>query len=109
MYAYLIHAHAVSPLTQVLLALDTYHPTTAPAATRPDFDPALLLTQHRAVSWWRRLTADLKLLTSSDTLRDSVKTLTSQQAGEPEWCAPDGQRLGGGFFRRPRKTLRRGG
>ncbi|HAM41581.1 MAG TPA: hypothetical protein DDX89_04945 [Candidatus Omnitrophica bacterium] len=100
MYAYLIHAHAVSPLTQVLLALDTYHPTTAPAATRPDFDPALLLTQHRAVSWWRRLTADLKLLTSFDTLRDSVKTLTSQQAGDPEWYAPDGQRLGEVFFRR---------
>lgn len=105
MHAYLVHAHAVVPLTQVLLALDTYHPTPAPAATRPDFDPQILLPDNPTLAWLRMAMADLKLLTSCDTLQDSVWTLWSQRTSEPEWYAADGQRLGELFFRRPSENF----
>jgi len=99
MYLYLIHAHAVQPLRQVVLGLDTYHATLAPAAARPDFDAQLLDTPGgRALPSLIR--ADLKVLTSLDTLRASLATVRSQSAREPQWFAPDGQRLGEVFFRR---------
>jgi len=44
--------------------------------------------------------ADLKVLTSLDTLRASLATVRSQSDREPQWFAPDGQRLGEVFFRR---------
>jgi hypothetical protein len=100
MYYYLLHAHAVQPLRQVVLGLDTYHATMAPATTRPDFDPWLL--ESAAVPVVPSLIrADLKILTSLDTLRSSLATVESQSAREPDWFAPDGQRLGEVFFRRP--------
>lgn len=100
MYHYLLHAHAVQPLKQVVLGLDTYHPTLAPATTRPDFD-ADLLDSRRVLATPSVLRADLKVLTSLDTLDASVSTVRSQGDQQPEWFAPDGQRLGNVFFRRP--------
>lgn len=101
MYYYLRHANAVHPLRRVLLGLDTYHLTNAPAAIRPDFDPQLLLSDD---SFWSRaqvFLADLRLLISFDTLKDGVVTILSQQQAPPEWFAADGQRLGEVFFRQP--------
>src|SRR5216117_3418646 len=100
MYHYLRHAHAVRPLRQVVLGLDTYHATLAPATTRPDFD-AHLLDSPAALALPPLIRADLKVLTSLDTLRASLETVQSQGDGEPEWFAPNGQRLGDVFFRRP--------
>jgi hypothetical protein len=100
MYLYLMHAHAVQPLRQVVLGLDTYHATLAPAATRPDFDLDLL----ESLPGWgmpSTIRADLKILASLDTLRASLVTIRSQSDRQPEWFAPDGQRLGDVFFRRP--------
>ena len=99
MYYYLLHAHAVQPLRQVVLGLDTYHATTAPATTRPDFDPSLL-ESGRGPVLPSLVRADLKILTSLDTLRSSLTTVESRSAREPDWFAPDGQRLGEVFFRR---------
>jgi hypothetical protein len=99
MYLYLLHAHAVRPLRQVVLGLDTYHATLAPAAARPDFDPHLL----ESAGGWALpslIRADLKVLASLDTLRASLTTMRSQRHREPQWFAPDGQRLGEVFFRR---------
>ena len=99
MYQYLLHAHAVRPLRQVVLGLDTYHATRAPAAARPDFDPHLL----DSPGGWvlpSLIRADLKVLASLDTLRASVTTVRSQRDSEPQWFAPDGQRRGEVFFRR---------
>jgi len=100
MYHYLLHAHAVQPLRQVVLGLDTYHATLAPATTRPDFD-AHLLDSPAVLALPSFVRADLKVLTSLDTLRASLETVQSQGDREPEWFAPDGQRLGDVFFRRP--------
>src|SRR5207244_11687543 len=100
MYHYLRHAHAVRPLRQVVLGLDTYHATMAPATTRPDFD-AHLLDSPAALALPSLIRADLKVLTSLDTLRTSLETVQSQGDREAAWFAPDGQRLGDVFFRRP--------
>ena len=99
MYRYLLHAHAVRPLRQVVLGLDTYHATLAPAAARPDFD-AELLDSPGVLTPPSLIRADLKVLTSLDTLRASLATVRSQSDREPQWFAPDGQRLGEVFFRR---------
>ncbi|MGE5239728.1 MAG: hypothetical protein ACM3ON_13110 [Chloroflexota bacterium] len=101
MYYYLLHAHAVQPLKQVVLGLDTYHPTGAPASVRPDFDPQILGKPGSLTSRLGMMLADLKLLVSIDTVKASIDTLRSQDDGEPEWFAADGQRLGEVFFRRP--------
>ena len=99
MYQYLLHAHTVRRLRQVVLGLDTYHATLAPATARPDFDAHLLDSPgDRALPSLIR--ADLKVLTSLDTLRASLATVRSQSDREPQWFAPDGQRLGEVFFRR---------
>ena len=108
MYHYLVHAHTIRPLRQVVLGLDTYHPTLAPGTTRPDFDP-LLLESPDVPSLLRLATADLRLLISLDTLRASIQTLGGQREAEPEWLAPDGQRLGESFFYRPAETFVREG
>ena len=100
MYHYLVHAHAVRPLRQVVLGLDTYHATLAPATTRPDFDPHLL-DSPAVLAPPSLLRADLKILGSLDTLRASLTTVGSQGDRQPEWFAADGQRLGDVFFRRP--------
>ncbi len=99
MYFYLRYAEAIHPLKQVVLGLDTYHPTLAPASTRPDFDQALLGENRSLISSVRMMLEDLKLLASVDTFFASIATLRSQHTGEPEWFAADGQRLGDIFFR----------
>jgi len=109
MYHYLLHAHAMGRLRQVVLGLDTYHPTGAPASTRPDFDAQILAEPHSLISTARMIAADLRLLTSLDTLMASITTIRSQDDGEPEWFAPDGQRLGEVFFRRPGENFRKFG
>src|SRR5438876_2037809 len=99
MYQYLLHAHAVRPLRQVVLGLDTYHATLAPATARQDFDAYMLDSPgDRALPSVIR--ADLKVFTSLDTLRASLATVRTQRDREPQWFAPDGQRLGEVFFRR---------
>jgi len=99
MYQYLLHAHAVRPLRQVVLGLDTYHATLAPATARPDFD-AHLLDSPGGRALPSLIRADLKVFTSLDALRASLATVRSQRDREPQWFAPDGQRLGEVFFRR---------
>src|SRR5437667_6244927 len=99
MYQDLLHAHAVRRLRQVVLGLDTYHATLAPATARPDFD-AELLDSPGVLALPSLIRADLKVLTSLDTLRASLATVRSQSDREPQWFAPDGQRLGEVFFRR---------
>src|SRR5262245_59752422 len=100
MYAYLRHAHAAGHLRQVVLGLDTWQLGSAPSFVRPDFDPALLLDD---VSIWSKAVVGLgtlRLLFSLDTLRASWRTVLNQ-AVATDWFAPDGQRLGEVFFRRP--------
>jgi hypothetical protein len=100
MYHYLVHSHAVRPLRQVVLGLDTYHATLAPATTRPDFDPQLL-DSTGILALPSLIRADLKILSSLDTLNASIATVASQADRQPDWFARDGQRLGDVFFRRP--------
>src|SRR5207249_1096453 len=80
MYHYLRHAHAVRPLRQVVLGLDTYHATLAPATTRPDFD-AHLLDSPAALALPSLIRADLKVLTSLDTLRASLERSSRRATG----------------------------
>jgi len=101
MYYYLLHAHSVRPLQLVLVGLDVYHPTEAPGSVRPDYDPSILGRGSRWVLRGRFLLADLKILSSFDTLANSIATLRSQHSDEGQWFAHNGQRLGEVFFRRP--------
>lgn len=101
MFHYLRHAHAVQPLKQVVLGLDTYHATTAPASHRSGFDEQLLLDDDTPPNWIEVLLADLKLLISFDTLLESIHTVGAQQHANDAWFAPDGQRLGEIFFHQP--------
>src|SRR5262249_22456843 len=91
MYQYLLHAHSVRPIRQVVLGLDTYHATLAPAAARPDFD-AHLLDSPDGWALPSLIRADLKVLASLDTLRASLATVQSQRDRQPPWLAPDAQR-----------------
>jgi hypothetical protein len=99
MYFYLRHAYMIHPLKQVVLGLDAYHSMEAPSSVRPDFDPQLLCETRSLTSLLLMTLEDLKLLTSIDTLWASIETVRSQNCGEPEWFAADGQRLGEVFFR----------
>ena len=106
MYLYLRHAQSVAPLKQVVLGLDTWQLIDGPAGTRPGFDADVLFAD---ASLWSRLRvalADLRLLISFDTLQLSIQTLRIQEWAEPEWYAPDGQRLGEVYFRRPGEMFR---
>ena len=100
MYFYLKHAYTIHPLKQVVLGLDIYHPTEAPSDSRPDFDPQLLCETRSLTSLLTMVLEDLKLLISIDTVGACITTLRSQDDGQPEWFAADGQRLGEVFFRR---------
>ena len=100
MFAYLEHAQSVRPLAQVVLGLDTWHLSTRPSGSRPGFDPGLLLDGAGIVPKTRVLVGDLRVLASLDTLFASYDTVRGQDPREPEWLAPDGQRLGELFFRR---------
>ena len=101
MYAYLRHAHAVSPLRQVVLGLDSYHSFNVPATTRPDFDQDLLLDGPALKSKLGLLAKDLELLAGVTTLSESWNTIRAQAVPQNQWFAPDGQRLGEVFFHRP--------
>jgi peptidoglycan/xylan/chitin deacetylase (PgdA/CDA1 family) len=107
-YFYLLHAYAVQPLKHVVLGLDSYHMSQAPAFTRPDFDQ-LLLYSPNTLHWLKPITADLRLLTSFDMLKASIQTLRSQGHPEAKWFAPDGQRLGDVFFREVQPTFMKDG
>jgi hypothetical protein len=108
MYYYLRHAQAAQPLKHVILGLDNYHASLAPATTRPDFDP-LLLHAPGTPELIGFLTGDLRVLTSLDTLLASISTVRSQDQAEPNWFAPDGQRLGEVFFHRAGENFMRSG
>jgi hypothetical protein len=108
MYHYLVHAHAVRPLRQVVLGLDTYHALPVPASSRPGFDLDVL-KQPGTPTLGLLVRADLRLLASLDTLRASLRTIRAQAHAEPRWLAEDGQRLGEVFFRRPGETFVREG
>src|SRR5207245_6367389 len=73
MYHYLLHAHAVRPLRQVVLGLDTYHATLAPATARPDFDANSLDSPVGGVLP-SLIRADVKGPASLDTLRAGFAT-----------------------------------
>lgn len=105
MYYFLRHAHAVHPLKQAILCLDGYHPTRSPGATRPDFDAGFLLKDSGLLSRMKLHLIDVRTLTSFQTLSASVATLRAQNSSEPLWLAPDGQRLGEAFFRRPSENF----
>jgi hypothetical protein len=107
-YYYLRHAQGIRPLKHVVLGLDTYHTSSSPAFTRPDFDP-LLLDSPGVPHWVNFITADLRLLTSLDMLRASIETIRSQDYSDPNWFAPDGQRLGEVFFRHVEPTFMQAG
>ena len=101
MYAYLRHAHAITPLRQVILGLDTWHLNPFPSGVRPGFDEALL---DAPANPWRHFTsrlASLRIAFSADTAWASIQTLLAQEDPQPIWFAPDGQRLGEVFFHRP--------
>ncbi|MCD6322108.1 MAG: hypothetical protein J7L77_03670 [Clostridiales bacterium] len=101
MYYYLVHANATKTLKHVMLGLDTYHLSAAPGSTRPDFDPTLLRNEYHGLNAPRMMAADFKILTSIDTFKESLQTLKVQNDDEAVWLAPDGQRIGEVFFRRP--------
>ena len=105
MYHYLRHAQAVNPLRQVILGLDTYHLIPVPATTRPDFDPGLLLADNSALSRLVLRLQDAKLLASIQTFREGWATIAAQSPYVAEWYAPDGQRLGEVYFRRPGESF----
>jgi len=104
MYAYLKHADATGNLRHVMLGLDTYHLSASPGSVRPDFDASILMDEHHVLNPVRMLLADLKLLSSYSTLKESVRLLESGQ-DLPVWYAPDGQRLGEVYFRRPTENF----
>jgi hypothetical protein len=99
MYAYLSHAHAVSPVRQVVLGLDFWQLGQGLASTRPDFEPALLFEPHHPLHNAAVYAADVALLMSTDTTAASFTQLGSGGEKEPEWLASDGQRIGATFFR----------
>lgn len=105
MYAYLKHAHAAGRLEHVMLGLDTYHLSATPGSTRPDFDAGVLMNENHGLNILRTLAADIKLFTSISTIRESLATLQAQDGIQPVWLAPDGQRLGEVFFRRPSENF----
>lgn len=101
MHAYLVHAHAVQPLERVVLGLDTWHLSELPSGSRPGFDRSILLSDSGLLTRARVLASDLRILASFDTLQASWDTIHYQTPNEPQWLAPDGQRLGELYFRRP--------
>lgn len=99
MYYYLVHAYAVHPLKLVLLGLDTYQPY-RPVKTEPDFDTGILMNAPGFLSDIKIILADIRILTSIDTLKNSIFTIQSQKRAFTPWDKPDGQRSGEIFFRR---------
>jgi len=104
MHAYLLHAHAVHPLRQVVLGLDFWQLGRGPAWTRKDFNPSILFEPEKPLHNAAVYATDLSLLVSIDTTRASVPLLRNGDSGGPQWLAPDGQRLGDVFFRQVEPT-----
>ena len=104
MYAYLKHADAAGGLRHVMLGLDTYHLNATSGTVRPDFDASILMDERIALNHARMLLADLKLLSSYSTLKESFQ-LARTADEKPVWYAPDGQRLGEVYFRRPSESF----
>jgi hypothetical protein len=99
MHAYLRHAQAIRPLRQVVLGLDTWQLNAFPTFTRPDFAPALLFEPGQRLHNAGVYAADLGVLISVDTTQASLIQLQFANQQQPQWLAPDGQRLGDVFFR----------
>ncbi len=99
MYAYLLHAQSIRRLRQVVLGLDTWQLNSFPAWTRPDFAPALLFEPGQPLHNAEVYAADLGVLTSVDTTQASFTQLRLADHEQPQWLAPDGQRIGPVFFR----------
>jgi hypothetical protein len=99
MYAYLLHAQALRPLRQVVLGLDTWQLNQFPASSRPDFEPELLFEPSQPFRNAGVYAADLGVLISVDTTKASFMQSESGDHQQPQWLAPDGQRLGARFFR----------
>lgn len=104
MYAYLKHADAAGNLRHVMLGLDTYHLNASPASLRPDFDSSILMDERRLLNPPRMLLTDLKLLSSYSTTRESILLLGTDHR-QRSWYAPNGQRLGEVYFRRPTENF----
>jgi hypothetical protein len=98
MYAYLLHAYAIAPLKQVVLGLDFWQLARNPAWTRSDFDQNLLFEPQRPLHNAKVYATDLALLISFDSTAASIAEL-SETDTQPQWFAPNGQRLGDVFFR----------
>ena len=99
MYYYLVHANSVHPLKMVLLGLDTYHPF-RPVTTAPDFDTNILMDNAGFLSEIKIFFADIKILVSLDTLKNSIMTIRKQKSVHVSWDKADGQRSGEEFFHR---------
>jgi len=99
-YAYLLHAQAIRPLRQVVLGLDTWQLNAFPSFTRPDFVPALLFEPGQRLHNAGVYAADLGVLISVDTTQASLVQAQFADQQQPQWLAPDGQRLGAIFFRK---------
>ncbi len=108
MYFYLVHAYAVHPLKLVLLGLDSYHPY-RPVKTEPDFDEGILMDTPGFLSRLKIILADMRILTSIDTLKNSIFTIRSQKNALVPWYTPDGQKLGELFFHRSDGDLQKFG
>jgi hypothetical protein len=101
MYAYLRHAHAIEPVRQVVLGLDTWQLGAFPSGVRPGFDQAFLEVPGNP---WRHVLSRLsaaRIALSAGTALASLETVLSQDNALEDWFAPDGQRLGEVFFHRP--------
>lgn len=109
MYRYLLHAQATRPLVEVVLGLEYYQLHEEPGRVNPDFDPDLLRDPRSRISLPLFVRADLKLLSSMDTLEAGIETVRDQSHASPEWFAPDGQRIGRVFFRELDGTFKRSG
>lgn len=104
MYYYLLHANAISSLKNVILGLDLYHISFAPANVRSDFDD-LLLYSGSLTDWLKPIAADLRVISSFDAIYASIQTIVAQSKPEPLWFSSDGQRIGEVFFRRVQPTF----
>jgi hypothetical protein len=104
MHAYLLHTHAVHPLRQVVLGLDFWQLGHGAAWARKDFNPSILFEPKKPLHNAAVYAADLSLLVSVDTSKASIAQLRDGESEEPQWLAPDGQRLGDVFFRQIEPT-----
>jgi hypothetical protein len=108
-YAYLRHAHAIAPLRQVVLGLDTWQLNPFASGVRADFDADLLEAPDSPGRKAKSGLALYRVLVSATTALASWNTVLAQDDAGSDWFAPDGQRLGEVFFHRPDEDFARNG